>query len=45
MSGMINFLKNLVGGIFSFFGGFFSKKTAIEGGSNQPRKKAIQDTF
>ena len=45
MSGIINFIKNLVGGIFSFFGGFFGKKTAIEAGSNQPRKKSNSGYF
>jgi len=45
MSGIINFLKNLVGGIFGFFGGFFGKKAALEGGSNQPSKKSNSGYF
>lgn len=45
MSGIINFLKNLVGGIFGFFGGFFGKKSALEGGSNQPSKKGNSGYF
>jgi hypothetical protein len=40
MSGIINFIKNLVGGIFGLLGGLFGKKApAIEGVSNQPSKK------
>ncbi|PZV15221.1 MAG: hypothetical protein DCF22_07585 [Leptolyngbya sp.] len=46
MSGIINFIKNLVGGIFSFLGGFFSKKTpAIEGVSNPPSRKSKSGYF
>lgn len=46
MSGIINFLKNLFGGIFGFVSGLFSKKTpAIEGGSNQSSKKSNSGYF
>ncbi len=46
MSGIINFLKNLVGGIFGFVSGFFGKKpTAIENGSNQRTKKSNSGYF
>ncbi|MEX0267846.1 hypothetical protein AB3R30_01765 [Leptolyngbyaceae cyanobacterium UHCC 1019] len=45
MSGIINFIKNLVGGIFDFLGGLFSKKPALEGGTNQSGKKGNSGYF
>lgn len=45
MSGIINFIKNLVGGIFSFVSGIFNKKPALEGGSNQSGKKGNSGYF
>lgn len=46
MSGIINLIKSLVGGIFSFLGGFFSKKApAVEGVSNSPSKKGKSGYF
>ncbi len=46
MSGIINLIKNLVGGIFGFLGGLFGKKTpAIEGVSNPASKKSNSGYF
>lgn len=46
MNGIINLLKNIVGGIFSFLSGLFGKKTpAIEGASNPSSKKSKSGYF
>jgi hypothetical protein len=46
MSSIINLLKNLVGGIFGFFSGLFSKKApAMAGASNVPSKKSNSGYF